>query len=271
MLWKRHFLKEKSEICKYVLWVILHALCDIDCIFLHKKLYIVSFALLSKIPKTWSTDVKVFQQRIPCSFCIQKVVKFSHSIIDLTRARHFSLGIALFSIIPSHHHILLLVNLSWWSTKIFGLVDLILSSSAFLRRPMLELRRMLKFLITKDRDSPVTTSSCLSTPLKLTAFHCCTQSNNLDIILYFSSVCCLLQVVPLHILVYYTDLTVLDNFHIKSIKLTSLTSLSTPPSLILHKSTISPKENWPHNALQSCDPDIVGNPQTDSKAGCADV
>ena len=23
--------------------------------------------------------------------------------------------------------------------------------------------------------------------------------------------------------------------------------------------------------MQSCDPDIVGNPQTDSKAGCADV
>ena len=130
------FWKKKSEICKYVLWVILHALCDIDCIFLHKTLYIVSFALLSKIPKTWSTGVKVFQQRIPCSFCKQKVVKFSHSIIDLTRARHFSLGIALFSIIPSHHHILLLVNplclLSWWATKRFGLVDLILSSSAFL-------------------------------------------------------------------------------------------------------------------------------------------
>ena len=101
---------------------------------------------------------------------------------------------------------------------------------------MLELRRMLKFLITKDRDSPVTTSSCLSTPLKLTAFHCCTQSNNLDIILYFSSVCCLLQVVPLRILVYYTDLTVLDNFcsHIKSIKLTSLTSLSTITLTIAH-------------------------------------
>ena len=129
--------KKQSEICKYVLGVILHALCDIDCIFLHKTLYIVSFALLSKIPKNWSTGVKVFQQRIPCSFCcIQKVVKFSHSIIDLTRARHFSLGIALFSIIPSHHHILLLVNplclLSWWAAKRFGLVDLILSSSAFL-------------------------------------------------------------------------------------------------------------------------------------------
>ena len=94
--------ERKSEICKYVLWVILHALCDIDCIFLHKTLYIVSFALLSKIPKTWSTGVKVFQQRIPCSSCIQKVVKFSHSIIDLTRARHFSLAVLNYTITSPH-------------------------------------------------------------------------------------------------------------------------------------------------------------------------